>query len=152
MDGARDLVHGTAIAAGGRAALIRGASGSGKSDLALRCLAVAPFPLLPDTVYLVSDDQVIVERLGEQLRVRAPDTIKGRIEVRCVGIIEVPSVAEAQLVLAVDLVEPGTCERLPDPVPAAAILGLKCPVLQLSPFEISSPLKLLLALRGVAAT
>ncbi len=40
LDGGRELLHGTAIAIGGRAALIRGPSGAGKSDLALRCLGV----------------------------------------------------------------------------------------------------------------
>ena len=36
------LLHGTCVAFGARAALLRGAPGAGKSDLALRCLAAYP--------------------------------------------------------------------------------------------------------------
>src|SRR5689334_23520913 len=53
---ASENVHATAIALGGNAALIRGAPGSGKSDLALRCLAIAPTALVPCPASLVADD------------------------------------------------------------------------------------------------
>lgn len=152
MDVARETVHGTAIAAGGRAALIRGASGSGKSDLALRCICQAPVPLIPDTAALVSDDQVVVERIGGKLRVSAPVTIEGRMEVRGLGIVVVPNVSAAELVLVVDLVEPGAYDRFPDTPQRTAFLGVDLPLLRLAAFEISTPLKLLLALRGPAAT
>ena len=138
--------HGTAIAAGGRAALIVGPSGSGKSDLALRCLALAPSPLIPVPASLVTDDRVIIELKGGRLQVSAPATIRGRLEVRGLGILDVPGVEGADLVLVVDLGEVGPIERLPDPVPRRDILGVSLPVLRLSPFEASAPVKLLLAL------
>lgn len=152
MDGARKIVHGTAIAAGGRAALIRGPSGSGKSDLALRCLCLAPSPLIPDRTSLVADDQVVVERIADKLRVSAPPAIEGSMEVRGLGILDVPAVGAADLALFVDLVELGSYERFPDPPMRTAFLGIELPLLRLAAFEISSPLKLLLALRGSAAT
>ena len=55
MKEARELVHGTCVALGGRAALLRGGSGAGKSDLALRFMALpAEGALIPR---LVADDQ-----------------------------------------------------------------------------------------------
>ena len=145
-DAPEQTTHGTAIAAGGRAALIVGPSGAGKSDLALRCLALAPSPLIPGPARLVADDRVIIELQDGRLRVAAPETIGGRLEVRGLGIVEVPSVETADLVLIVDLTEAGPIERLPDPVPRRTILGVSLPVLRLPAFEASAPAKLLLAL------
>jgi HPr kinase/phosphorylase len=144
-----ELVHGTAIASAGRGALIRGPSGSGKSDLALRCLMQAPTMLLPNTVELVSDDQVLVERDGRQLLVRSPPAIRGLIEVRGLGIIRIPAVELAQLSLVVDLVAADKIERMPDRR-SASIAGVPVPLLELAPFEISAPIKLLLALQQAA--
>jgi HPr kinase/phosphorylase len=141
-----DTHHGTAIAVSGRAALIVGPSGAGKSDLALRCLAVAPTALIPAAAQLVGDDRVIIS-LGEgRLRVAAPETLRGMLEVRAMGIIKVPYVASAELALVVDLVAPGAVERLPDPLPTRSFMGVNIPVLRLAPFEAAAPVKLLLAL------
>lgn len=138
--------HGTAIALGARAALIVGPSGAGKSDLALRCLALAPGPLIPETAVLVADDRVHIHRAAAGLSVSAPETIRGQLEVRGLGIVEVPFRANADLVLAVELVAPEAVERLPDPPPELDFLGVRLPVLRLAPFEASAPVKLLLTL------
>ncbi len=81
-----------------RGALIRGPSGSGKSDLALRCSgtrSVGDFSETP--VKLVADDQVILtsEGLAALLR-RRPFVLRGRLEVRGVGILEVAAADEAR--------------------------------------------------------
>jgi HPr kinase/phosphorylase len=144
-DGA-DTHHGTAIALGGDAALIVGPSGSGKSDLALRCLAVSPSELVQGRVQLVADDRVHIVQGERGPRLVAPETIRGKLEVRGLGVIEVPYVATADLALIAELVAPEAVERLPDPPPQRAILGFDIPVLRLTPFEASAPLKLLLAL------
>ena len=138
--------HGTAVAIGARGALIVGASGAGKSDLALRGLALAPGPFLPEAAVLVADDRVHIHRVAAGLRVSSPETIRGQLEVRGLGIVEVPFRASADLVLAVELVAPGAVERLPDPPPELDFLGVRLPVLRLAPFEASAPVKLLLAL------
>ena len=115
MDDAPELVHGTCVALGRAAALLRGPSGSGKSDLALRFLYLARRgPAALEAPILVADDQVHLTCKGGRLIVRAPESIRGRIEVRGVGIVDVKSLEEAELVLVVDLVPTGEIERLPD--------------------------------------
>lgn len=116
MKEARQLVHGTCVAFGRRAALLRGGSGSGKSDLALRFLALpAEGELEPK---LVADDQVFVEARGDgELVASAPPSLAGKIEVRGLGILTVPYLTEAPLVLVVDLVAPEEMPRMPaDPL------------------------------------
>ena len=143
--GSRTL-HGTAIAAGQKGALIRGASGSGKSDLALRCLGLSPSFLLPVDVRLIADDNVVAGLEHGQLMLSAPATIAGMLEVRGIGIVTVQPVASARLVLVVDLAAPDAAiDRMPDPA-TVDIVGLAIPRIVLHPFEASAPFKLLLAL------
>jgi HPr kinase/phosphorylase len=142
-----DLVlHGTAIVLGDRAVLLRGPSGTGKSDLALRAMAAAPGRFSEAAFELIGDDQVIVRRAGERLVVNAHPRLAGLIEVRGLGILTVPHRAEAGLVLVADLVGGGRVERLPDPWPVTDVLGVPVPVMRVAPFEASAPLKLALAL------
>jgi HPr kinase/phosphorylase len=126
--------------------LIRGASGVGKSDLALRCISLAPTALLPFAAALVSDDQVRLNLRDGKLLASAPAELKGKLEVRGLGIMHVPAIEMAEVALIADLVASGTVERLPDPWPVVDILGHKVPVLRLWAFEASAPVKLLLAL------
>jgi HPr kinase/phosphorylase len=141
-----DTHHGTAIAVDGRAALIVGPSGAGKSDLALRCLSLATTALIPTAPHLVADDRVLISLTEGRLSIEAPETILGKLEVRGIGILEVPYERTAELALIAELVAPGAVERLPDPPPTRELLGVSLPVLRLYPFEASAPVKLLLAL------
>ena len=135
------LVHATAVAIGGRAVLLRGPSGSGKSDLALR--------LIDAGARLVADDRSELRRDGDALMIRAPATIAGLIEARGVGILRVAPLADAPLALIADLVAPDAVERLPEPR-SETILGLSIPLIALAPFEASAPAKLRLALDALA--
>ena len=146
MSEARELIHGTCVALGPHAALIRGPSGSGKSDLALRFLALAAEPGLEPL--LVADDQVWIERQKDgSLAASAPPTLAGKIEVRGLGIVEVPHREPVRLALAVDLVLPQEVPRmLPDPLDRITLAGVTLPVVQLAPFELSAALQLRLAL------
>jgi HPr kinase/phosphorylase len=143
---AAELVHGTCVALGNHAALLRGDSGCGKSDLALRFLALPGDGELRPA--LVADDQVWVEGTGDDLATAsAPGTIGGMIEVRGLGIAEMPFVAEVPLVLVCDLVEAEAVPRMPsDPWERTKIAGVEIALLKLSPFEASAPLKLKMAL------
>ena len=108
------------------------ASGSGKSDLALRFLALpAEGEYAP---MLVADDQIFVEARGNALFASVPPTIAGKLEVRGIGIIELPHVAEAELVLAVDLVPAQAVPRMPpEPWEQTMIAGKSMPCIALAP-------------------
>lgn len=139
------LLHGSCVALGGAAALIRGAPGAGKSDLALRFLAA----FAPEGAMLVADDQVRLRRAGGHLAVSPPERLAGLIEVRGIGVVEAPYGADARLVLLADLAARDAVERLPeDPLPREAILGVAVPRIVIAPFEASAPVKLKLALGG----
>ena len=153
MPDAAELVHGTCVALGRSAALLRGPSGSGKSDLALRFLFLArrgPAALEPPT--LVADDQVRIRREGGRLLVEAPATLRGKLEVRGLGIVEMKSAAEAELVLVADLVAAGEVERMPDADATVSLLGLDVAAIRLAAAEPSAPIKLALALARARKT
>lgn len=146
MRAGRELVHGTCVALGRRGALLRGESGAGKSDLALRFLALTGDGELRPI--LVADDQVFVEANGKgQLLASPPQTIAGKIEIRGLGIVAVPYLPQAELVLVCDLVNEEDVPRMPpEPWDRTEIAGRLLPALKLAPFELSAPLKLKIAL------
>ena len=113
-----------------RGVLIEGASGAGKSDLALRALAQG--------FRLVADDRVLIWLAAGRLYGRAPDSLRGLIEARGVGVLQADPLPFSEIALLVRLGEP---ERMPDPA-TEAILGVEVPLLAANPFEISAPAKL----------
>lgn len=146
LSNAADLAHGTAVALGAKAALIRGASGAGKSDLALRCIALPPLAHIPLRAELVSDDQVRLAAKEGGIEIAPPATIAGKIEVRGLGILTLPFRASARLALVVDLVPPDEVPRYPLEPASATYLGINIPLVRLAPFEPSAAVKLVLAL------
>ena len=131
-----ETVHASTVAIGGRAVLITGPSGSGKSDLALR--------LLDRGFILVSDDQTLVSRDGDRLLASAPATIAGKLEVRGIGIVEVETVQDVHLALAVEL--RGDFERMPEDSRERPLLGLTLPLISIDAMTASAPSKVALAL------
>lgn len=131
------LEHASCVALGGKAVLIRGPSGSGKSDLALR--------LIDGGARLLADDYTLLIREGGQIIAAPPDEIAGKMEVRGVGLVEMPCVREVPLALVIDLVGEAEVERLPDPRDTE-IEGVKLPLLEMWPFEASAAAKVRLAL------
>lgn len=147
MDGATSLVHATCVAVDGSAALITGPSGSGKSDLALRCIGLQHNLRQGGQQFvLVADDQVVLKRRQDDVFVQAPPALSGRLEIRGVGIMKLPAVPEARLALIVELVDASRIDRLPDREFKLRLLDLDFPALRLAPFEASAPLKVFLAL------
>lgn len=136
-----DRLHASTVAIGGQAVMITGFSGSGKSDLALR--------LIDRGASLVSDDYTIVTREDGRLSASAPPTIKGKIEVRGLGIIDMPNVENVPVALIVDL--NATAPRLPDRPDTRVVAGVEIEVIAVSPFHASAPIKVELALRSGAA-
>lgn len=145
------LVHGTAVALGDKAVLIRGPSGSGKSDLALRCIALPSLARGAHRAELVADDQVRLVRIGDAIEASPPPTIAGKIEVRGVGIVTLPYQPAARLALVVDLAPAAEVPRYPLDAATANYLGIEIPVLRLTAFESSAPIKVILALDAVSA-
>ncbi len=155
LQGCELLVHGTCVALGGRGVLLRGVPDSGKSDLALRFIsqfgvgAGAGAGGETRIASLVADDQVLLTRIGDGVQARAPRAIRGRMEVRGIGIVDGVHEKTSSLVLIADLVAAKDVPRLPDfPLPCENVLGVALPVLKMYPFEISAPVKLKLALTG----
>lgn len=106
------ILHASTVAFGARGVLILGASGSGKSALALKLVARG--------AALVADDRTEVLRRGAALVARAPAAIAGMIEARGIGIIRLPAQGEAVLTLAVDLDRAPTA-RMPQGVTIACM-------------------------------
>lgn len=137
------LVHGTTVALEGAGLLLRGPSGSGKSDLALR--------LIDGGARLVADDQTELTRVADGVIARSPASIAGRMEVRGLGVLRVPTVPSAPLRLVIDLVAPDRVERLPEPQ-FCEYLQCSLPLLALAPLEPSAPAKIRLALACLVKT
>jgi HPr kinase/phosphorylase len=141
--------HGTAIAFGDEAVLIRGIPGSGKSSLALRLMDAEGFGIgdMLMRAMLVADDQVEIHRLGAALIVAPPESLSGLLEMRGLGIITVNHKPNARLVLVVDLVADATLERLPDKTfDIVEIEGLNLPAIKLGTADPAAPAKLRAAL------
>ena len=131
------MVHATCIAVDGHGVLLRGAAGSGKSDLALR--------MIDRGARLVADDQVVLARRGADVIASAPMSLHGLIEIRGLGIMRMDAAMEARIALVADMAEPHAVARLPDRR-GCNIDGVAIPWLALAPFEASAPAKLLFAL------
>jgi len=131
-----ETLHASTVAIDGRAVLITGPSGSGKSDLALR--------LLDRGFALVSDDQTIVRREGDHLVATAPPNIAGKLEVRGIGIVEIDRLSDAPVALIVELTS--DIQRLPDDSRERPILGVRLPLVSIDAMTASAPSKVALAL------
>ena len=131
-------VHASCVAIGGRAVLIEGPSGSGKSDLALR--------LIDRGALLVSDDYTELTMCDGMLIASAPTTIAGQIEVRGIGVLTLPSAPPGPVAM---LVRAGTPERMPEPQ-SCVMAGVIVPMIVLPLTEPSAPLKVELALKTLS--
>jgi len=112
-------IHSSSVELDGKAVLIKGRSGSGKSSLALK--------LILRGANLIADDQTEVFLEKNRVFLRAPMSLPNGIEIRGVGIVNAPRCERAELKLVIDL---SHCERerLPSPsVRSINILGYSFP-------------------------
>ena len=139
---ATSVVLGTASAPFGGAVegavLLLGDSGAGKSDVALRLIAMG--------ARLLSDDQTQLFAEGGRLFAEGVSSLHGRMEIRGVGIVALEAAGPAPVVLAVMLNARDDVPRLPESLryalsgPLEALEGP--PLLRLSPFEAATPAKI----------
>ena len=118
-----------AVLVGAHAYLIRGPAGSGKSQLALRLITAAQSGLLP-FARLVADDRIRLESCHGRLLVRAPDALAGLIEVRGLGIRQLPPELIAVVGGLIELAAPET-QRLPERA-EIEVEGIKLPQLKMA--------------------
>lgn len=115
-EGKRQFVHATCVALNGMGVLIRGAPGSGKSELALRLIDAPGYGLGQTLVrgVLVADDQTGLEPRPDGLWASPHDKLAGLIELRGQGILQLNHVAPIKLALVVDLMLAQAIERMPE--------------------------------------
>jgi serine kinase of HPr protein (carbohydrate metabolism regulator) len=123
-----------------RGVLLLGPSGSGKSDLALRCL--------DHGFVLIADDRVEAWASDGHLFGAPHDVLAGLAEARGLGLLTIGYRPWARMILAVDCVSSEDVERMPDPQVFEAF-GLAIPRVQLASLEASAPAKLRRALIGL---
>ncbi len=132
-----EQIHATAVLIGGKGVVLRGPSGSGKSDLALRLIDAGGM--------LVADDRVDLYINDDQLRCGPPQNLAGMIEVRGVGIVKLDFASIAPADLVVDLVPLDNVPRLPESQ-TIEFYGQNLRYLTLFAFTPSTPAKIRLAL------
>ncbi len=132
-----ETLHVSSIAIDGRAVLIEGESGAGKSDLALR--------LIDRGATLISDDYTLLQRAGRELLASPPDTIAGQIEVRGLGVLPMPHIEKIPVALLVRLTD--APERLPLAEEVRRIAGLDIREVAIDARTASAAIKVELALR-----
>jgi HPr kinase/phosphorylase len=130
-------LHASCVELGATGVVLLGASGSGKSDLALR--------LIDAGARLVGDDRLVVERRGDQLFGRPAAALAGLLEVRGFGIVRLPWCPESRLGLAITLQPDVPLARLPEPE-TCDLLGVRLPHLRLDPRAPSAGARIRLAL------
>jgi len=131
------IIAASAVAIDGRALLIRGASGAGKSELALL--------LIDRGATLISDDQCELVREGERLFASPAPNIAGKLEVRNLGILEFPVENNVPVSLILELTE--DAPRFTDRARLVEIESVGLPQLLLEPHCAALPVKAERALR-----
>lgn len=133
-------IHATLIDIKGHGVLLVGKSSVGKSDLALRLISGGK-------AVLVADDIVEIFAKNNKVLGTYNNNIKGKLEVRGIGIIEYPYKDCTPIELIVNLTDSAEqIERMPR-IHYENILGLEIPQIDLYAKESSAPDKVVTALK-----
>ncbi|MET1413240.1 HPr kinase/phosphatase C-terminal domain-containing protein [Roseibium sp. HPY-6] len=121
-------LHGNCVLVGTRGILIRGVSGSGKSELTDTLIEAARAK--GNLGVLVADDRVFLSANQGFLIARAPEQIEGLMEIRGSGIVRQTALSAAKVDLIVDLQPLDTMERLPqDALGSQVLKSIEVPLL-----------------------
>lgn len=115
-----ETIHASCVAKDERAVVILGASGTGKSSLALQLMGLG--------AHLVSDDRTCLSLNQGHVVAYAPASIKGQIEARFIGILAAPVTAQARVQCVVDL-DQTESQRLPE-WHVTTLLGQELPLIR----------------------
>ena len=133
------LLHASCVVLNGKAVLLAGPPGVGKSDVALRLI-------VDGGAQLLSDDQTALRLENAVLIASPPPVIEGIIEIRHVGLAKMPFAASAPVALYVELTASGEgLERLPER-DSVFFLDRLVERLRLPSFAASTPAKIRAAL------
>ncbi len=136
-----ETIHASCVAIDGRAVLIEGRSGTGKSDLALR--------LIDRGAQLVSDDYTMLLRRGADLIAKPPANLAGKMEIRGIGIVELSHLSDITVAMLVVITEQPP--RMPAGGRKRIIAGVEVREIALPSLEPSAPIKVEWALRNPRA-
>ena len=136
-------LHASCVAIGNYGVLIRGPSGSGKSDLVLR--------LIDESfgATLVADDQTILTKEADAVFAGPPEILAGKLEIRGQGIVTRPYLAKVKLSHIIDLVLSSEIVRMPEAHELqTTLMELNFPCLKLDVLQASAPARIRAFLRG----
>ena len=138
-------VHGTCVAFGRFGVLLRGPSGSGKSNLALSLIDAEGFGIGQRKLRarLVADDQVVLQQKGSTIFASPPGNLSGKLEIRGLGIVTLDYLGHVEIRLVVDLLPHNSIPRMPDLAETQVnLLGATLPRLALGAQMADAPAKL----------
>jgi serine kinase of HPr protein (carbohydrate metabolism regulator) len=136
------LLHGTAVYCAKRrgGVLFIGASGCGKSDLALR--------LIDRGWQLVADDQTLLAANGDAVMVSVPDTLKDKMALAGLGICHQPTMTGGAAIACIVHISP-TAQRFPLDRGRQSVCGVTLPMMAIDGLAASAPLRVERFLEGV---
>lgn len=125
-------IHASVVLTGAHAILIRGPAGSGKSRLVLNLIDAASYGPLA-FARLVADDRVHVQAVHDRLIARPPAGLAGLLEVRGLGIQQLPYEPMAIVSWVVDLGATAAMRMPEGAATHAAVAGVRLPRLAVAP-------------------
>jgi HPr kinase/phosphorylase len=124
-------IHASGVVVGEAGIVIRGASGAGKSSLSLALLDAAARAALFGA--LIGDDRLLLSASHGRLIARGHPAIRGQIEQRGIGILEIGAEPAAVVRLVVDILPPEQALRYPEAInPSVTLCGVDLPLLALA--------------------
>lgn len=137
-----ESIHAALIANQGMGILISGPSGSGKTRLAVESMQLG--------AKFIADDQVVLSLNTGMLMGGPKPGFKGVLELRGVGLVQLPDTATQQVIhCLVELAPPEQIERLPATRETREFLGVTVPVIRMAQPPFTSGSMVLSAVKWV---
>lgn len=121
-EGHAGSIHASAVIVGESGIIIRGASGAGKSSLALSLIAAADHTA--QFARLVGDDRIELSHHGGRLIARSHPRVCGMVERRGFGILHMEYESAVVVRLVVDILAPEEAPRYPEADDHVTLCGI----------------------------